>query len=101
MSKRQIMSCASKCAASIEFGKSCKTCGKTMNGFEFGVKDPADRCYFCPKDDILYPDRVVPFFSIGGEEIKCWQVQTFFDTVEVDKNSENCQLAQGQNYICG
>jgi hypothetical protein len=44
---------------------------------------------------------VVPFFSIGEEEIKCWQVQTFFDTVEVDKNSENCQLAQGQNYICG
>eukprot|EP00956_Cyclotella_meneghiniana_P020113 scaffold35102_cov20-Cyclotella_meneghiniana.AAC.1 len=34
---KNVASCSSQCAASIEFGQSCKTCGDTITGFEFGV----------------------------------------------------------------
>jgi hypothetical protein len=85
----------------LEFGKSCKTCGDTITEFEFGITDPSNRCLFCPQDDMKYPDRVVPFFSSDGKEIKCWQVQNFFSQIDIDKKSDNCQLSQSQNYICG
>lgn len=97
-----VESCAATCAASIEFGTSCKTCGDTITGFEFGVENPSeDRCKFCPQDDMIYPQREVPFFSVGGAEVKCWQVQSFFGRVDIDKESTNCMLSQAQNYICG
>ena len=87
--------------ASIEFGQSCKTCGDTITGFEFGVDNPEDRCEFCPKDDMKYPDRIVPFFSVGNSSVQCWQVQSFFSKNEINKDTRNCLLSQAQNYICG
>ena len=99
---RQVESCAQNCASSLEFGKSCKTCGEAITGsFEFGVDDPADRCEFCPEDDLKYPDRTVPYFSFGERKIACWQVESFFTNVDIHKDSVNCKVSQGQNYICG
>ena len=37
---KNVASCSSQCAASIEFGHSCKTCGDKITGFEFGVGKP-------------------------------------------------------------
>ena len=48
-----------------------------------------------------YPDRTVPFFSVGETKVQCWQVQSFFSVIDVDKNTGNCLLSQLQNYICG
>ena len=48
-----------------------------------------------------YPDRIVPFFSVGETKIQCRQVQSFFDKIDVDKGTGNCLLSQLQNYICG
>ncbi|KAL7544986.1 hypothetical protein ACHAWF_008351 [Thalassiosira exigua] len=99
--QREVESCASKCGKDFGFGTWCKTCGETMSAFEFGVDDPADRCNFCPEEDMAHPDRALPFFSSGGTEVKCWQVQAFFKRVDVPKDSKNCKLAQLQDYICG
>ena len=97
MRQVEVESCAAKCAASLEFG-TCKFCPQDVNAFDFGVEDDADRCYFCPENDVKYPNREVPFFG-GG--IMCWQMQSFFNRIEIHVDSQNCQLAQMMNYICG
>ena len=101
--QNDVESCAQSCAATIEFGQNCKLCGESLTGFEFGVEDPADRCNFCQNEaDLVHRDRHVPLFNLASNEtIPCWRVQSFFDRVDVRKDSQNCELAQLQSYICG
>ncbi|KAL7545981.1 hypothetical protein ACHAWF_009330, partial [Thalassiosira exigua] len=99
--QNEVKACASACAHSIEFGVSCKTCGESITAFEFGIDEPSSKCHFCPEEDVKYPERTVPLFSVVESHAKCWQVQGFFQKVGVHKDSKNCKLAQLQNYICG
>ena len=97
-SQERVEACASVCGATLEFDSSCKFCPTDISAFEFGIDDPDDKCYFCPDNDVLYPERYFPIF---GNETKCWQVQNFFTRIDIPKDSTNCQLAQSMNYICG
>jgi len=92
-----VKSCATSCNASLASGK-CKFCPKEVSVVDFGVEDKADQCYFCPSNDMQYPERDVPLF---GENITCDKVYAFFNRLEVHKDSQNCRLAQSVNYICG
>ncbi len=92
-----VVDCVKSCDAQIQFG-SCKFCPDGLNALDFGVDNEADKCHFCPKHDIKYPDRLVPVF---GDNITCWQMQEFYDSVDIDINSQNCALAQKMNFICG
>ena len=62
------------------------------------MEDKADQCYFCPNNDVEYPDKIVPLF---GENITCSMVDTFFKRMEVHKDSQNCRLVRSMNYLCG
>ena len=103
MGQDTVESCASKCAPNLRFGEKCKLCGEALDvDFSFGVDDPDDRCNFCSDKNLRYPDRVVPLFSEGqGRDVLCWEVQAFFDRIDISKDSHNCALAQNQRYICG
>jgi len=94
---KYIEDCVKSCDAQITY-KNCKFCPNNLNALNFGIDDPADKCIFCPNYDLKYPDRLVPLF---GDDVKCWQMQTFFDFTDVHKNTQNCALAQQMNYICG
>ena len=60
--------------------------------------DEADKCCFCPNHDIRYPHWLVPLF---GDNISCWQMQGFYENMDIPKDSQNCVLAQSMNFICG
>jgi len=92
-----IEDCVTNCDAQIKFS-SCKFCPDKLDALHFGIEDPSDKCLFCPNYDLKYPERIVPLF---GDNIQCWQMQAFYEYVDVSKNSQNCQLAQSMNYICG
>mmetsp|Transcript_24856 Transcript_24856/g.50855 ORF Transcript_24856/g.50855 Transcript_24856/m.50855 type:complete len:570 (+) Transcript_24856:272-1981(+) len=94
---QHVVDCVKSCDAQVQFG-SCKFCPDGLNALDFGVDNDADKCHFCPKYDIKYPDRLVPVF---GANITCWQMQEFYESVDIDKNSQNCALAQKMNFICG
>lgn len=93
----EVEACAATCAASLDFA-TCKFCPEDVSSLDFGVENKNDQCEFCPEHDVKYPDREVPFFG-GG--VMCWQMQSFFSRIEIPKDSQNCQLAQMMNYICG
>lgn len=95
--QKEVESCAKSCQADLNYD-GCKLCPNHISAFDFGVEDKSDQCNFCPENDVLYPDRLVPLF---GKDIACWNMQAFFERFEVDKDSENCKLAQSFNYICG
>ncbi|KAL9183978.1 hypothetical protein ACHAXT_002064 [Thalassiosira profunda] len=96
-------SCSETCASSLTF-PSCKFCPEDVSGFDFGLESDTDeKCRFCPENDLLYPDKEFPLF---GEGVECWMVQKlnlrkFFDSVDVNANARNCELAQMMNYVCG
>eukprot|EP00804_Cyclotella_cryptica_P009017 CCRYP_003126-RD/>CCRYP_003126-RD protein AED:0.03 eAED:0.03 QI:237/1/1/1/1/0.75/4/1482/616 len=92
-----VKSCANACNATL-VSDDCKFCPSEVTALDFGVEDKADQCYFCPNNDVQYPDKVIPLF---GENITCWMVQTFFNRMEVHKDSPNCRLVQSENYMCG
>jgi hypothetical protein len=69
-----------------------------VTAFEFGVENEDDRCIFCPAYDMQYPERIVPLF---GENVKCWQLESFFNKLPVPKKSRNCELSLTMNFICG
>jgi len=98
--QKQVESCAKTCnaGAEITFNKNCKFCPNDISAFEFGVENEVDKCRFCPENDVIYGDRHVPLF---GENITCWNMQAFFERLDVHKDSVNCVLAQSFNYICG
>lgn len=97
--QKEVESCARSCNANLNF-EGCKFCPDDVSAFNFGVDKKEDQCSFCPDNDITYEyrERYVPLF---GENITCWNMQAFFERFEVDEDSENCQLAQSMNYICG
>ena len=95
--QQAVESCAATCASSLRFSD-CKLCPENINGFDFVVNPEEEECTFCPNDIVVYPQNE---FRLFGEGIKCWQVQTFFDSVQVHPDSPNCRLAQMMNYICG
>mmetsp|Transcript_25638 Transcript_25638/g.33976 ORF Transcript_25638/g.33976 Transcript_25638/m.33976 type:complete len:828 (+) Transcript_25638:53-2536(+) len=95
--QEEVESCAKSCGAYLTYDE-CKFCPNDISAFEFGVENKADQCHFCPQNDNLHPDRFVPLF---GKNITCRSMQAFFERLEVPKDSENCQLAQSFNYICG
>lgn len=98
MGQSGVESCSSTCAGELEF-PACKFCPEDVSGFDFGLEDESDeKCRFCPNNDVLYPDKDFPLF---GEDVKCWMVQKFFDSVDVKEDSRNCELAQMMNYVCG
>ena len=94
---KAVEDCARTCASSLKF-PSCKFCPTDISGFDFSVEDEANRCEFCPDNDVLFPNKN---FTLFGEGVKCWQVQQFFESVDVSKDSKNCQLARMMNYVCG
>ena len=95
---QNVMSCARACGAEAALNdKECKYCSEEITEFQFAQNDE-DRCVFCPQDDILYPDRIVPLF---GDTVTCSDMDTFFQRLPVPQSSSNCQLAQSMNYICG
>ena len=94
MGQSGVESCASTCASSLKF-PSCKFCPEDIGGFDFGLENNNDEnCRFCPNNDVLYPDKEFPLF---GEGVTCWMVQKFFDSVDVNTNARNCELAQMMN----
>ncbi|KAL7533763.1 hypothetical protein ACHAWF_004612, partial [Thalassiosira exigua] len=100
--QNEVEACVAGCASDLEFGGSCKTCGRIIaSELEFGIDDAADACRFCPMEDVKHPDRALPLFSSGDKQVKCWQVQSFFNIVDLHKDTKNCKLAQMQNYVCG
>jgi hypothetical protein len=92
-----IKSCAQACNATLASDQ-CKFCPTEVSAFDFGVDDKADQCYFCPNNDIQHPQKIVPLF---GENVTCWMIQTYFNRMDVHKDSQNCRLAQSMNYMCG
>ncbi|KAL7462531.1 hypothetical protein ACHAXS_002912 [Conticribra weissflogii] len=94
---KYVVDCVNSCNAEIEF-RNCKFCPDGLNSFVFGVENEAEKCHFCPKQDIKYPDRLVPIF---GDNITCWQMQEFYESVDIAKDSQNCALAHKMNFICG
>jgi hypothetical protein len=92
-----VISCSQACNATIA-SKGCKFCPSEISALEFGVEDKADQCYFCPNNDVQFPHEIVPLF---GENITCRMVQTFFNRMEIHKDSSNCRLVQSMNYMCG
>jgi hypothetical protein len=92
-----VESCANACSATL-VSDDCKFCPSEVSALDFGVEDKADQCYFCPNNDVKYPDKVIPLF---GENVTCWMVQTFFKRMEIHKDSPNCRLVQSENYMCG
>ena len=97
MNQKGVESCSETCASDLTF-PACKFCPQDVSGFDFGVDVNAGQCRFCPENDVQYPERDFPLF---GEGIKCWQVQKFFETVEVNSDAINCRLSQMMNYVCG
>ena len=96
--QKAVEDCAKICASSLTF-PTCKFCPQDISGFDFGLESQnQEKCRFCPENDILYPDKEFPLF---GNNIKCWQIQKFFDSVDVNADARNCQLAQMNNYVCG
>ncbi|KAL3798970.1 hypothetical protein HJC23_005109 [Cyclotella cryptica] len=93
----QVESCATSCMASLLF-RDCKFCPDDITAFDFGVENTEDKCHFCPNQEVLYPDRLVPLF---GPNVTCLNMQAFFNQLEVHKDSQNCKLALKSNYICG
>ncbi|KAL3781671.1 LOW QUALITY PROTEIN: hypothetical protein HJC23_007303 [Cyclotella cryptica] len=89
--------CVESCNAQIQY-KSCKFCPEHLDPIRFGVVDKADKCSFCPNHDVRYPQRLVPLF---GDNISCWQMQGFYENMDISKDSQNCILAQSMNFICG
>mmetsp|Transcript_12998 Transcript_12998/g.25311 ORF Transcript_12998/g.25311 Transcript_12998/m.25311 type:complete len:832 (+) Transcript_12998:115-2610(+) len=94
---KYVIDCVKSCDAQIKFG-SCKFCPDGLNAIDFDVAHGDEKCHFCPNYDVRYPDRLFPLF---GDNITCWQMQAFYESVDIDKNSQNCALAQKMNYICG
>lgn len=97
MPQDAVESCAEVCASELVFND-CKLCPENVDGFGFGVDRDSEQCAFCPEGDVKYPQQEFPLF---GEGVECWQVQKFFEAVEVDANAPNCRLAQMMNYVCG
>lgn len=95
--QKAVESCAKVCASSLTF-PDCKFCPQDVTGFDFGVDSDEERCEFCQEQDVLFPAKEFPLF---GANISCWQVQKFFQTVDVPADAANCQLAQAFNYVCG
>jgi hypothetical protein len=94
-----VESCAKACDAGAALAsKECKFCPTKLTEFSFGVEKEEDRCQFCPQNDVQFPDRKVPLF---GDSVTCSQMESFFERLPVPNNSDNCQLAQSTNYICG
>ncbi|KAL7460917.1 hypothetical protein ACHAXS_001353 [Conticribra weissflogii] len=96
-STKYVESCVRSCNAQLEF-KNCKLCPKNLSQIEFGVEKHSEKCYFCPNKDLKHPDRLVPFF---GSNITCWQMQNFYENIDILQVSQNCILAQNMNFICG
>ncbi|KAL7488284.1 hypothetical protein ACHAW6_013868 [Cyclotella cf. meneghiniana] len=94
---QKVQSCAASCGANL-INAGCKFCTSQVTGFEFGVGDEEDQCILCPQYDMQYPDRIIPLF---GDNVTCWQVESFFKRLPVPKDSTNCQIAQSMNFICG
>ncbi len=92
-----VENCVHSCDAQLQF-KNCKFCPKNLNPIEFGIESQSEKCSFCPKQDLKYPDRLVPFFA---DNVTCWQMQIFYEYIDIHKDSQNCALAQNMNFICG
>jgi hypothetical protein len=98
-SVQNVESCALSCGAeAVLESRSCKFCPSDLTKFQFGIESEKERCIFCPQSDLQFPDRTISLF---GENITCYQMETFFQRLPVPKDSSNCQLAQSMNYICG
>jgi hypothetical protein len=96
---QNVNSCASSCGAEAALlTKSCKFCPSDLTKFQFGIESKEERCIFCPQNDLQFPDRIISLF---GDNITCYQIESFFQRLPVPNNSSNCQLAQSMNYICG
>jgi hypothetical protein len=95
--QEEVESCVENCAGEVKF-TSCKFCPQDFNAFDFSINSPEDKCYFCPENDVQFPNRKVPLF---GGNITCWQMQNFFNRIDIDRHSKNCKLAQMVNYVCG
>lgn len=83
--------------AQIKFG-SCKFCLDELNTIDYNVACIDEKCHFYPNYDVSYWDQLFPLFS---NNITCWQMQAFYESVDIDKNSQNCALVQKMNNICG
>lgn len=92
---QKVQTCAATCGAELS-SEGCKFCTSQVTGFEFGVESEEDKCILCPEYDVQFPDRIVPLF---GPNVKCWQLESFFQKLPVPKDSRNCQLAQSMNYV--
>ena len=97
ISQETVESCAKACKATI-VSDGCKFCPLEVSALDFGVNNKADQFYFCPNNDAQYPEKIVPVF---GKNITCLMIQTFFNRIEVHKDSPNCRLVQSMNYMCG
>ena len=95
---QNILSCAESCDAEAALmSKSCKFCSEKLTKFEV-AESGESACVFCPRNDMLHPERVVALF---GDTVTCSDMETFFQRMPVPQESSNCQLAQSMNYICG
>ena len=94
---QKVQECASTCGAELT-SKGCKFCTSEVTGFEFGIENEDDRCILCPEYDMQYPDRVVPLF---GPDVKCWQLESFFNRLPVAKDTRNCELSLSMNFVSG
>ena len=65
---KDVASCSSQCAPSIEFGQSCKTCGDTITGFEFGVGKFFIPCSACNDVSILTLQlvKMIPLIDVNS-----------------------------------
>ena len=77
---QNVVECAKSCGAGLKF-KSCKFCPLEVAAFEFGVENEEDRCTFCPANDMIYHERIVPLYRSNG--VTCWQLESFFNELPV------------------
>mmetsp|Transcript_148 Transcript_148/g.181 ORF Transcript_148/g.181 Transcript_148/m.181 type:complete len:948 (-) Transcript_148:263-3106(-) len=91
--------CAQSCGLAGTTFTSCKFCTSEVAAFEFSVVNEEDRCIFCPANDMIHHERIVPLFRPNG--VTCWQLESFFNKLPIQKSNPNCKIAQSMNYICG
>lgn len=77
---QNVVECAKSCGAGLIF-KSCKFCPLEVAAFEFGVEIEEDRCTFCPANDAIYHEKIVPLYRLNG--VTCWQLESFFNKLPV------------------
>jgi len=97
----------------------CKFCqrgtyalGELSDGFATLEEEVSEPCQFCEpatgsecvtgekRWNMKYPNRTIRMFE-NEVEVKCWLVAEFYESLNIQANTVDCDSARLFNYICG